>query len=516
MKFSKKPLSLVNYLKVATIGLSIGYMTLPMSAFAEEPIITTFVEGSLGALRIDSQGNFYAVNMWNCTVHKITSAGVVSTFAGMSGQCGFSGDNIPATQAKLNQPNNLAIDSQDNVYIADYYNHCVRKVDKATNIITTFAGKCGQAGFPGEGEGGLATNAKLLWNHGLGIDKFDNVYVGGDEGHTIRKIHHTTKIITTIAGAGGWGSSGDGGKAYAARLGTPVGINFDESNNMIIADNAANRIRKITALSGSNANGNIQDGISGDDTISTLAGATCPHGYGACGFGGDGQQALNAQINQPETAIPDHLGRVFIMDLANFRVRMIDQNGIMSTVAGTGSNTFTGDGGLATQTGIGAPNSGVFDKEGNFYFSVGDRILKIKLLSPTMCRNPAVYDINTGVVTIPKIDVPILDPFSGTQSGIGVFSGGLYKLAGIDDFRITSFNFLNYIPTHDPTHAYYQYNDGIYGNGGKLTLCASVPQVIVLPPNIIIPAPPLLFYVVMRHLAVDPSILHLESARQIH
>jgi len=311
MRFSKKPFLLVNCLKVATIGLSIGYLNLPSIAFADEPIITTFVAPNSGitdllGLRFDSAGNLYGVSPNECKVKKITPAGVVSNFADVG--CGS---------------NNLAIDSQDHVYVADYYNHCVKKIDKNTHAITTFAGQCGQVGFPGQGDGGLATNAKLVWNHGLGIDKFDNIYIGGDEGHTIRKVHHTTKIITTIAGAGGWGSSGDDGKAYAARLGTPVGINFDEQNNMYIADNAANRIRKITALTGNNASGNIQDGISGEDIINTLAGATCPHGYGECGFDGDGQPSLNTKVNQPETVIPDQLGRVFIADLGNGRIRMI-------------------------------------------------------------------------------------------------------------------------------------------------------------------------------------------------
>ncbi len=502
--FHHKPISLVGYLKVATLGLSIGYLSFSSSAFANDPIITTFVAPNSGitdllGLRFDSAGNLYGVSPNECKVKKITPAGVVSNFADVG--CGS---------------NNLAIDSQDHVYVADYYSHCVKRIDKNTHAITTFAGKCGQAGLTGDG--GLATDATLLWNHGLGIDKFDNVYIGGDEGHTIRKVHHTTKIITTIAGAGGWGSSGDAGKAFAARLGTPVGINFDEQNNMYIADNAANRIRKITALSGNNANGNIQDGISGEDIISTLAGATCPHGYGACGFDGDGQPSINAKVNQPETVIPDQLGRIFIADLGNGRVRMIDQNGIISTIVGTGGNDYGGDGGIAAQTSIGAPGGIVFDKEGNLYISIFNRILKIPALSPripAICKNPAVYNIHTGIATIPEIDVPILNPWTGEQTGIGVFSGGLYKLAGIDDFQITSFNFLRSIQEHDPTHAYYQYNDGIYGNGGKLTLCASIPQIVVIPPNIVIPAPPLLFYVVMRHLASNPSILHIESARSV-
>ncbi len=240
---SQTPTALINYAKIATLGLSLGCFGFSLGAFADDAIITTFVQTDAGGgLRIDSQGNMYTISVWGCSISKITPAGVVSTVAG-NGACGYGGDGGLATNAQVNGVNNIALDSQDNLYIADYWNHCIRKVDKNTNIINTFAGQCGNIGAPGEGDGGLATHAKLRWPHGLGIDNYDNVYTGHDEGHTIRKIHHTTNIITTIAGAGGWGDGGNGGPAYNAKLGTPVGINFDQNNNMVIADNAATRIR---------------------------------------------------------------------------------------------------------------------------------------------------------------------------------------------------------------------------------------------------------------------------------
>jgi len=111
--------------------------------------------------------------------------------------------------------------------------------------------------------------------------------------------------------------------------------------------------------------------------------------------------------------------------------------------------------------------------------------------------------------------VPVLNSFNGEQTGIGVFAAELTKLPGIDDFKFTRLDFSREIPARDLSHAYYQYNDGIYGNGGKLYLCVSVPQVVVLPPNRVIPANPKLYYVVMRHLAVEPEVLHIESIELI-
>lgn len=518
---SQTPTALINHVKVATLGLGIaGCLVFASAAFASQPIITTFtaVAPGAGVLRMDNAGNIYTTTGWGCSISKITPAGVVSNFAG-NGSCGYGGDGGLATNAQISPANNLALDSQDNLYIADYYNHCIRKVDKNTNVITTFAGQCGVHGL--SGDGGLATSATLLWPHGLGIDNYDNVYIGGDEGHTIRKVHHATKIITTIAGTGGWGDSASGEPAYSARLGTPVGINFDQNNNMVIADNAANRIRKITALSGNNSGGNIADGISGEDLISTLAGVNCSYGYGACGYGGDGGPAVNALINQPETAIFGPDGNVYITDSVNVRVRMIDQYGIITTVAGSGSWDFSGDGGPATEAGIGGVFGIVFDNTGNLYLTSthpdGRHIIRKVTFStvPEMCVNPAVYDVDTKKLSIPALDLQMFDPITGRPTGIGVFYAELMLLEGIEDFRFTHAAHLQYTSDYNPRHAYYKYNDGIYGNGGRLVACVSVPQVIVIPPGIVIPAPPLLYKVVMRNLAIYPEILHVESIELI-
>lgn len=134
---------------------------------------------------------------------------------------------------------------------------------------------------------------------------------------------------------------------------------------------------------------------------------------------------------------------------------------------------------------------------------------------PPICKKPAEYDIETRKVSIKEVDVPILNIFDGQQTGIGVFSAELTQLSGIQDFKITRLDFSHEILARDLSHAYYQYNDGIYGNGGKLHLCVSVPQVVVLPPNQVILANSKLFYVVMRHLAVQPAVLHIESMQFI-
>ncbi len=197
---------------------------------------------------------------------------------------------------------------------------------------------------------------------------------------------------------------------------------------------------------------------------------------------------------------------------------MIDANGIITTIAGNGDSNVSGDGGPPTQAGLGGVYGIVFDREGNLYLTSGGNLIRKITFPPKippMCRNPAVYDTRTKKVSIKEIDVPVLDSFNGEQTGIGVFAAELTKAPGIDDFQITRLDFSRYIPAHDSSHAYYQYNDGIYANGGKLYLCVSVPQIVVLPPNQVIPAPAILYSIVMRNLAAYPDIFHIESAQLI-
>lgn len=193
---------------------------------------------------VDTIGNIYIADTSNCRIRKIDAVtGFISTFAG-TGNCNLSGDGGLATNARINNPRGLAFDAAGNLYIADRSNHRIRKVNKITNIITTVAGTSG--GF--SGDGGLATNAKLNQPQGVAINQFGTLYIADTSNHRIRKVDSATGIITTHAGAGTAGNTGDGGVATSAQLNAPgrVLAYDDVDGHIMIADTNNNRVREVT------------------------------------------------------------------------------------------------------------------------------------------------------------------------------------------------------------------------------------------------------------------------------
>ena len=262
---------------------------------------------------------------------------VITTLAG-NGLQGSAGDGGAATSAALSNAQGVAVDAAGNVYIADGGNYKIRKVS-TTGIITTIAGT-GIAGF--SGDGGQATAANINTPFGIVVDASGNVIFSDNT--RIRKIS-TTGIITTIAGDGTAGYSGDGGLATAARI-TAYGMAFDGAGNLFFADAGTNRIRKIAT-----------NGI-----ISTVAGT------GTAGYSGDGGLATSANLNVPIAVAVDASGNIYIGDLYNYRVRKIT-SGIISTFAGNGTNGSAGDGGSATAASLGDPSGLAIDGSGNIYVS---------------------------------------------------------------------------------------------------------------------------------------------------
>ena len=236
-------------------------------------------------------------------------AGDITTVAG-----GGVGDGGKPTLAALTRPDGLAIDSHDNVYIADGAAHRIRKIDVERNVITTLAGT-GNPGF--SGDEGPASAAELSWPFGLAFDDDDNLYVADSGNHRIRKIDLATGIITTVAGSGVQGFEGDDGLALYATFNAPHGVDVDRHGNVYIADTFNNRIRKIDAV----------DGI-----VTTVAGSGIP------GFEGDFGLAVNANLNQPKDVAVDDWGKVYIADSGNHVIRQIDhqidRQGVISTLAG--------------------------------------------------------------------------------------------------------------------------------------------------------------------------------------
>ncbi|HWQ35479.1 MAG TPA: Ig-like domain-containing protein [Blastocatellia bacterium] len=293
------------------------------------------VSGSLD-VAVDGAGNLYVPDDLNSQVLKIAPDGTHSFFAG-NGTAGFSGDGGRATEAQLDTPSGVAVDRAGNVYIADRYNSRVRKVDP-NGIITTFAGN---GTFGQGGDGGPATAAQLYEPVGLAVDGAGNVYIS-DYFDKVRKVSAATGIITTAAGTGRYGFSGDGGPAAQAQLNSPFRVTVDAAGNLYIADTYNDRIRKVTP-----------DGI-----INTIA------GIGTTGFSGDGGSPVGAQLDSPYGVAFDSAGNLLIVDQGNSRVRRIvpltsvDQTApTIAITAPTNSGSYVSPSAALNLSGTAADNS---------------------------------------------------------------------------------------------------------------------------------------------------------------
>jgi hypothetical protein len=283
------------------------------------------------AIVFDATGNLYFAETGNHVVRKLDTAGNITTIAG-TGTQGFSGDGGPATAATLDSPQGVALDSANNLYIADTHNHRVRKLTASTGIMTTIAGTT--PGF--SGDNALATAAQLNLPTALALDSSNNLYLADTGNHRIRKIT-AAGIISTIAGTGTQGFSGDSGPATSATIDSPTGLALDASNNLYLADTHNHRIRKITAATG---------------IITTLAGT------GTLGFSGDTADSTTANLALPHGITLDPAGNLYLADTANHRIRRIDATtGVITTVAGDGTQAFAGDGGPAIAASLDSPRS---------------------------------------------------------------------------------------------------------------------------------------------------------------
>ena len=330
------------------------------------------------------------------------AGGGISTYAG-TGTSGYTGDGAAATSANLNNPEGVAVASNGDVYITDTDNHVVRKVAFATGVITTVAGN----GSPGvTGDGGAATSARLKSPEDVFVTS-TAFYIADTGNHEIRKVTLATGIITTVAGNGSPGSSGDLGAATSARLNSPRGIAVAGNGDIYIGDRSNNKVRKVTALTGiiTTYAGTGTAGYSGDGGLATLARLdrlqgihlasngdlyiadannsairkvssltgliTTFAGTGTAGFTGDGGAATAARLNAPEAVHLNTAGDLYIADTGNNRIRMVNGAGIITTVAGNGTVGSAGDGGLATAAQLDTPRGLGISSTGVYY--IGDR-----------------------------------------------------------------------------------------------------------------------------------------------
>ncbi len=297
---------------------------------------------------VDASGNFYIASYNQHRIFKVSSAGTLTVIAG-SGAQGYAGDGVVggAANANLFHPVAVTVDASGNVYIADQYNCVVRKVD-TTNTISTVAGIAGSCTYGGDG--GKGTSANLYYPSGVAVDGSGNLYIGDNNNCRVRKVILSTDIISTFAGNGTCGYSGDGGSATSAELYTPQGVAVDTAGDVFVADTSNYVIRQITKATGK---------------ISTVA------GNHTAGFSGDGGLATSAEFNQVfQLAVNGAGTTVTFADFYNQRIRQFTVGGNINTVAGTGTAGFSGDGAAATSAELYYPEGVAVTSAGTVY--VGD------------------------------------------------------------------------------------------------------------------------------------------------
>lgn len=332
------------------------------------------------SLAVDVTGNVYIADRGNNCIRKLGTNGIITRIAG-DGTAGYNVDSGPAKFAIFNYPFSIALDSFGNLFIADMQNsrlrkidtnsnistvasgllfpsgvaidaagnvfiaeqgrHCIRKLD-TNGVMTIVAGVYGTSGY--SGDGGLATNANLNFPTGVAADAAGNLFVIDYSNDVIRKVD-TNGVITTFAGNGTLGYSGDGGAATNASLYNPASAWVDIGGNLLIPDQFNNRIRKVDT-----------NGI-----ISTVA------GNGQIGILADGGPATSGRINAPLGVVSDAAGNLYIADTADNLLRKVDTNGIITTIAGNGTTVYTGDSGNALSARLGSPVGVSPDSTGNIF-----------------------------------------------------------------------------------------------------------------------------------------------------
>ncbi|MGA8108193.1 MAG: Ig-like domain repeat protein, partial [Acidobacteriaceae bacterium] len=339
---------------------------------------------------VDGLGDLFIADSHHNRVREVygsgPNAGTIQTIAG-NGSAGYEATNSVANNTPLSVPGGVAVDGAGNVYIADTNNNVIREVNVATNTMATVAGNAS----PGySGDGSAATSAELNSPEGVVVDAAGNLYIADTGNNAIREVNAATGVITTIAGTGTAGFSGDGALATAAKLSAPYGVALDATGDLFIADSGNNRVRKVDA----------------SGTITTLAGSA------NSGYLGDGGAGPQAELYSPLGVACDPAGNVYIADARNYVIRKVSAaTGVITTVAGDngvsvygdGKGTFSygngqnGDnysgGGIATGAGIYAPYGIAVDQAGNLliaeYF---DHIIrKVTANAATLFVSPELW-----------------------------------------------------------------------------------------------------------------------------
>jgi len=385
--------------------------------WSREVLVRGSVEGSTGeavflsrpsTVAIDRLGRIFIADSFAHRIRRLDPDGTTTVIAG-TGEPGFAGDGLPAPNARLNNPIGVAVDTRGNVFVSDAGNRRVRRID-ATGLISTIAGS-GVAGF--SGDGGLATQARLALPAGLAVDADGRVYIADALNHRVRVVDGL--LIRTLAGNGVAAFAGDGGAPTSASLQQPsaVAVRADGSA-LFIGDTLNHRVRLVT--------------LAAPATISTFA------GDGVAGFSGDGGPAQDAQLNEPVGVSLDALGRLLIGDATNNCVRRVDDAGVITTVAGTGGVAgFSGDGGPATLATFNTTFDVVDDRQGGLLIidAFNNRLRRVNAAGviSTIAGGAGLDDDGLAATATPLRD---LSGVAVDSSGALYFNDGTHRVRRIE------------------------------------------------------------------------------------
>jgi sugar lactone lactonase YvrE len=299
-------------------------------------------------LAVDRDGNLFISDVGTHQIYKLDRAGKLMVIAG-TGQPGFAGDGGPATAARLNAPSDLCFDGQGRLLIADTFNHRIRRIDK-NGTFTTIVGD-GKSNYSTAPATALAVS--LNNPQSIVLDGEGNLFIADTYNHVVRKIAPNGNV-TTFAGTEA-GLAGDKGPAGKAQLNLPQAVAVAPDGSVYIADAANSRIRRVTP-----------DGI-----IQTIAGSGPGSGEGGAGFAGDGGATEKAKLFSPTDLKFNSAGQLYLSDSGNNRVRLIT-HGLIITIAGNGKPGATGDSAKATQAALAAPQKIATAPDGSIY--IADRV----------------------------------------------------------------------------------------------------------------------------------------------
>jgi sugar lactone lactonase YvrE len=374
------------------------------ASFAQTPTVSALTVPLFipSAIVFDATGNLYFAETGHHLIRKLDSLGNITTIAG-TGTQDLSGDAGPATAAALDSPQGLALDTANNLYIADTHNHRIRKLNLTTGTLVTVAGTT--SGF--SGDTGPATSAQLTLPTALALDAVGNLYIADTGNHRIRKLTLATGIITTIAGIGTQGFSGDNGPATSTAIDSPTGLAVDIAGNLYLADTHNHLIRKITASTG---------------TITTIA------GNGSPGFSGDAAAATTATLAFPHGLSLDATGNIYLADTENHRIRRIDAiTGIITTVAGDGTQAFSGDNGPAIAASLDSPSATSLSPTNLLTLSdTGNQ--RIRQLTAQPAANTTIKTIAGLGIQSPEaliLSAPAVIPYGSGQLSASLTAGSL-------------------------------------------------------------------------------------------